>query len=57
MELVLEQRASKFFLDQSFALTRMLPSVEPHLFHKCSSDVRDDSFHDDVRIAGLGFAE
>jgi hypothetical protein len=33
MQLVLEQCATKFFLDQSFALTRMLPIREPHFLN------------------------
>src|SRR5260370_4376042 len=56
MELVLEEGATKFLLDQSFALARMLPIRESHFLNNVV-DVRDDTFHDDVRVPSFGFAE
>ena len=56
MELVLEKCATKFLLDQPFALARMLPIGKPHFFNDIVN-VCNDPFHDDMRVPSLGFAE
>jgi hypothetical protein len=56
MELVLEQRATKLLLDQSFALTRMLPIGETHFLNDVV-DICDDALHDNMRIPSFGFTE
>lgn len=56
MQLVFEQRAPEFFLNQTLALRRLLPVRKSDLLYDFV-DISHDALNDDVRILAFGFVK
>ena len=56
MQLVFQERAAEFLLDQSLALARVLPVGEADFLHDVVN-VGDDALDNDVGVLAFGFLE